>query len=36
MIAGPLESNGEYDYSSDDIVELTVKFRSDWWDERIA
>jgi hypothetical protein len=36
MISGPLESNGEYDYSADDVVELTVKFRSDWWDERVA
>ena len=36
MIAGPLDMSGEYDYSADDVVELTVKFRSDWWDEKIA
>jgi hypothetical protein len=33
MINGPLETNTEYDYSSDEVAELTVKFRSDWWDE---
>ena len=36
MIAGQLDMSGEYDYSADDVVELTVKFRSDWWDERVA
>ena len=36
MISGPLETNAEYDYSADDIAELTVKFRSDWWQERVA
>jgi hypothetical protein len=36
MISGPLETNAEYDYSADDVAELTVKFRSDWWQERVA
>lgn len=31
-----LTANGEYDYSADDATELTVKFRSDWWEERVA
>lgn len=33
MISGPLGANGEYDYTADDATELTVKFRSDWWEE---
>lgn len=33
MISGPLGMSGELDYTSDDAMELTVKFRSDWWSE---
>lgn len=31
MLAGPVEGWGSFDYNSDDIVTLTVTFKSDWW-----
>ena len=31
MLNGPIEGVGSYDYSSDDPLQLTVKFKSDWW-----
>ena len=31
MLNGPVEGIGSYDYNSDDVVTLTVKFKSDWW-----
>lgn len=35
MLNGPLSGGlSELDYTSDDMVTLTVKFRSDWWQEK--
>ena len=31
MMNGGVDGLGDYDYSSDDACELTVKFVSDWW-----
>lgn len=31
MLNGSPEGLGTYDYNSDDVVNLTVKFKSDWW-----
>lgn len=36
MLAGPIEGFGTLDYSSNDLVELTVKFKSDWADDTDA
>lgn len=37
MINGPLSGGiNELDYTSDDMVTLTVKFRSDYWEEKNA
>ena len=36
MMNGSLDYNSDYDYTADDALELTVKFRSDWWDETVA
>lgn len=36
MLAGPIEGPGTYDYNSDEPVELTVKFASDWWSDTDA
>ena len=36
MIAGPLEYEGGLDYSDDSALNLKVKFKSDWWDEKFA
>ena len=36
MISGPIEGPGTYDYNSDEPVELTVKFASDWWTDTDA
>jgi len=36
MLAGPVEGVGSYDYNSDDVVTLTVKFKSDWWNDADA
>jgi hypothetical protein len=36
MIAGPLEYEGGLDYSADDALNLKVKFKSDWWEEKFA
>lgn len=33
MLVGPVTPSADYDYTSDDALELEVKFRSDWWDE---
>lgn len=33
MLSGGLEGLADYDYSSNDPVNLTVKFKSDWWKE---
>ena len=33
MIDGNIEGVGTYDYNSDDVVTLTVKFKSDWWSD---
>lgn len=35
MLNGPLGGGlSELDYTSDDMATLTVKFRSDWWEEK--
>lgn len=31
MLNGSIEGPGTYDYNSDEPLELTVKFKSDWW-----
>lgn len=31
MLSAPVEGPGTLDYNSDDVQNLTVKFRSDWW-----
>ena len=36
MLSGNIEGPGTYDYNSDEPIELTVKFASDWWDDRDA
>lgn len=36
MISGALETDGALEYTADDALELTVKFRSDWWEEKVA
>jgi hypothetical protein len=36
MLAGPVEGVGSYDYNSDDVLTLSVKFRSDWWSDTDA
>jgi hypothetical protein len=36
MIDGALEYDGGLDYSADDALQLKVKFKSDWWDEKLA
>jgi len=36
MMNGALESADDLDYENNDAIELTVKFRSDWWKETIA
>ena len=33
MISGPIEGMGEYDYSTAEPKQITVKFKSDWWKE---
>lgn len=33
MISGPIDGMGEYDYSSADLKQIAVKFKSDWWKE---
>lgn len=33
MISGPIEGMGEYDYSTSEPKQITVKFKSDWWQE---
>ena len=36
MLFGNVEGLGELDYESTDSVNLTVKFKSDWWNETMA
>jgi hypothetical protein len=37
MINGPLSGGiSDLEYSADDALALTVKFRSDWWDDKVA
>lgn len=37
MINGPLSGGiSDLEYAADDALNLTVKFRSDWWDDKIA
>lgn len=36
MLVGSVVLSPDYDYTSDDAVELEVKFRTDWWKERNA
>lgn len=37
MINGPLSGGiSDLEYSADDALNLTVKFRSDWWDDKVA
>lgn len=36
MLKGNIEGPGTYDYNSDEPIELTVKFASDWWNDRDA
>ena len=37
MINGPLSGGiSDLEYAADDALTLTVKFRSDWWDDKIA
>lgn len=34
MLAGPIEATDEYNYDTNsEVVQLTVKFKSDWWQE---
>ena len=34
MLNGSIEGPGEYNYETLDALELTVKFRSDWWTDQ--
>lgn len=36
MLSGNVDGLGSLDYSSNDPVNITVKFKSDWWKETIA
>lgn len=36
MLNGSLTYGGDLEYTADDALTLTVKFRSDWWDEKVA
>lgn len=36
MINGALEYDGALDYTADDALNLKVKFKSDWWEEKVA
>lgn len=36
MLVGAVNLSSDYDYESNDAVELEVKFRSDWWTEANA
>lgn len=36
MLNGPVDGIGTYDYNTDEPLELTVKFKSDWWDDTDA
>ena len=36
MLNGALDGIGDLDYTSDDAIELKVKFVSDWWEEKTA
>lgn len=36
MLTGAVQLTSDYDYTSDDALELEVKFRFDWWDETNA
>ena len=36
MLSGSLEGMADLDYESNDAIELTVKFKSDWWQETLA
>lgn len=36
MIAGALEYEGGLDYTADEALNLKVKFKSDWWEEKFA
>ena len=36
MLVGPVVLSSDYDYIADEALELEVKFRTDWWDEKNA
>lgn len=36
MLNGAPSMDGELNYETDDALTLTVKFRSDWWEETVA
>lgn len=36
MLVGAVVLSADYDYAADDALELEVKFRTDWWDEKNA
>lgn len=36
MLVGSVVPTADYDYAADDALELEVKFRTDWWDEKNA
>ena len=36
MLVGAVVLSADYDYAADDALELEVKFRTDWWEERNA
>ena len=36
MMNGSLDLNGDLDYTDDSAIELSVKFVSDWWEEKVA
>ena len=36
MLNGSIDGPGTYDYSTDEPLELTVKFKSDWWTDTDA
>ena len=36
MLNGPVEGIGDYNYTEGEPLELTIKFRSDWWEDTDA
>lgn len=36
MMNGPLDYPGDLDYTNDEALQVKAKFKSDWWDEKLA